>query len=320
MKCRWFHLVAITFLFSALARAQSPSTVVSKPAPEDGAIVSNTYANESLGFWFPIPEGWEVNHEDLGVGREGGTKRTPGGGRELLLIDQHVGRPFRNRIVVTALDATGMAVTTQEYVSKFVKVQVNRDGRELVRDNLDIELAGRHFVRADYKQTIPGGALSEAFLCTKFNGYFLGWTLVAGSPEELEGLVNSLQNLSFRSDSTPIMGVIGPLPPANSGSRPKLPARIRVSQRVSEALLIKKIEPAYPDSARQKSIEGSVVLEAVIDKNGDIEQLSVVSGPTLLVPETLEAVRQWKYKPYLLQGEPLAMQTLITVPFQLSQP
>jgi protein TonB len=108
------------------------------------------------------------------------------------------------------------------------------------------------------------------------------------------------------------------LPPVTQGSvRPKLPVRIRVSQRVSEGLLIKKIDPEYPESARQKHVEGSVTLNAVIDKNGDVGQLSVVSGPTLLVPAALDAVRQWKYKPYLFQGEPLAMQTQVMVRFLL---
>jgi protein TonB len=82
-------------------------------------------------------------------------------------------------------------------------------------------------------------------------------------------------------------------------------------------LLIKGVAPEYPDGARRKHIEGSVTLIALIDKNGDVGELSVVSGPNLLVPAALEAVRQWKYKPYLLQGEPLAMQTQIVVPFLL---
>jgi TonB family protein len=319
MRLAWFHFAVIAALFSLLAGAQNAATAASKPGPEDGTIVSNTYANEFLGFWFPLPDGWQVNRESAGTGRAGEAKRAPGGGLELLVIDQHTGRPFRNRIVVTVLDSTGMSVTTQEYVSKFVGVQIARDGRELVHDAIDVELAGKHFFRADYKQPVPGGALSEAFVCTKLSGYLLGWTFVAGSPEELEGLVNSLQRLSFRDESVPLFGIIGSLPPAVPGSaRPKLPSRIRVSRRVSESLLIKKIEPDYPESARQNRVEGSVVLGGVIDKNGDVEQLSVVSGPPLLVPAALEAVRQWKYKPYLLQGEPLAMQTQITVDFQLS--
>jgi len=313
MRIAVLYIVVIVFLFPSLARAQNSGATVSRPGPEIGTIVSSTYANDFLGFWFPIPEGWQVNRESIGAEREGAAKRTPGGGLELVVLDQHTGRPFRNRIVLSALEATGMSVTTQEYVSKFVGVQVKQDGRELVRDATDVELAGKHFFRADYKQTVPGGALSEAFVCTKLSGYFVGWTFVAGSPQELESVVNSLQRLSFRDESRVIAGIIISRPPTGAAR----PQRIVVSQRVSEGMLIKKIDPEYPDSARREHVEGTVTLGALIDKNGDVGQLSVVSGPTLLIPAALEAVRQWKYKPYLLNGEPLAMQTHVAVLFLL---
>jgi hypothetical protein len=204
MKDVWLRFVVFTVLFSSLAGAQSPDAAVSIPGPEHGTIVANIYANEFLGFRFPIPDGWQVNRETVGAEREGEAEQTPGGGLELLIIDQHTGRSFRNRIVVSAVDATNRSVTTQDYVSKFVAVLVGRGGRELVHDATDVELAGKHFFRADYKQPIPGGSLAEAFVCTKFNGYFLGWTFVAGSSEELEGLVNSLQGLSFRDELRPV--------------------------------------------------------------------------------------------------------------------
>jgi TonB family protein len=313
MKLVFLYFVVMAFLLSSLAGGQSPGAAVSAPGPENGTIVSNTYANEFLGFWFPIPDGWQVNRESVGTEREGEAKLTPGGGLELVVLDQHTAGPFRNRIVLSALDATGMSVTTQEYVSKFVGAQVKHEGRELVRDATDVELGGKHFFRADYKQPFPGGARSEAFVCTKLSGYFIGWTFVAGSPQELESLVNSLQRLSFRDEPRVVAGIISSRPPVGAAR----PQRIVVTQRVSEGMLIKRIDPEYPDSARREHVEGTVTLGAVIDKNGDVGQLSVVSGPTLLVPAALDAVRQWKYKPYLLNGEPLAMQTQVAVLFLL---
>jgi len=315
VRIGWVRFFVIVVLFAPLACAQVAGTVINKPGPEQGAIVSNIYANEFLGFSFPIPDGWEVNREILGTEREGEAKRTPGGGLELLVVDQHTAKPFRNRIVVSALDATSMSATTQEYVSKFAKVQVNRDGRELVRDAFDVELAGKHFFRADYKQPIPGGALAEAFVCTKFRGYFIGWTFVAGSPEELEGLVNSLQRLAFRDELGPMPGrIIISHPPAGTA----FPRRVRVSQRVSESFLTTKVVPEYPDDAKQARIQGSVVLKAEINKNGDVEDLTVVSGHPMLAPAAIEAVKQWKYRPYLLNGQPVAVETQVTVAFQLS--
>jgi TonB family protein len=306
-----FCFVAFAVLISSPAGAQSTGTALSKePGPEHGTIVGNTYANESLGFLFPIPDGWQVNRDTVGAEREGEAERTPGGGLELLVLDQHLTRPFRNRIVVTALDATLTSLTTKEYVSKMVGVQVARDGRKLVRDATDVEIAGKQFYRSDYVQPVPGGALAEAFVCTKFRGYYLGWTFVAGSPEELEELVNSLQRLSFRDESKPIVVVV---PPASS----QLPLHVRVSQGVSTGLLVTKVQPRYPDDAKQARIQGWVVLKAEIDKNGDVEDVSLVSGHPTLAPAAIEAVKQWKYKPYLLNGQPVAVETQVTVAFQL---
>jgi protein TonB len=103
-----------------------------------------------------------------------------------------------------------------------------------------------------------------------------------------------------------------------SQSNSDLPQRVRVSQGVSTGLLVTKVQPQYPEDAQQVRIQGSVVLKAVIDKNGDVEELTLVSGHPLLAPAALEAVKQWKYKPYLLNGQPVKVETQIMVNFQLA--
>lgn len=70
-------------------------------------------------------------------------------------------------------------------------------------------------------------------------------------------------------------------------------------------------------SVRQAHVEGPVVLKALIGTTGDVEDLTLVSGPELLVPAAMEAVRQWKYKPFLMGSEPVKMETQITVAFQI---
>jgi protein TonB len=119
-------------------------------------------------------------------------------------------------------------------------------------------------------------------------------------------------------------GVIGGiLGSASNTTVPKLalpvpPKRIRVSQGVTEGRLIKKIEPKYPPLAMAARIQGQVVLTAVIDKNGEIQNLMLVSGHPMLVPVAIDAVKQWRYRPFLLNGEPVEVETTITVNFQLS--
>jgi protein TonB len=87
---------------------------------------------------------------------------------------------------------------------------------------------------------------------------------------------------------------------------------------VSAGLLVKKVAPPYPEDARQAHIQGSVVLQALIDKNGDVADLVLVSGHPMLAPAAIKAVKQWKYKPYLLNGQPVNVETQIVVNFALS--
>lgn len=121
-------------------------------------------------------------------------------------------------------------------------------------------------------------------------------------------------------------GVIGGIISASSNvagvpSLPKLavPAvqRVRMSPGVTRGLLSYRIEPAYPMLARQAHIQGEVVLNALIDKDGNIENLQVVSGHPMLAPAAIDAVRQWRYKPFLLNGRPLEVETTITMTFEL---
>ena len=93
--------------------------------------------------------------------------------------------------------------------------------------------------------------------------------------------------------------------------------RVRLSQGVSKGLLTFRVEPTYPPLARQAHIQGVVVLTALIDKDGSIQNLEVVSGHPMLAPAAIEAVKQWRYKPFLLNGQPVAVETTVTVTFQL---
>jgi periplasmic protein TonB len=115
-------------------------------------------------------------------------------------------------------------------------------------------------------------------------------------------------------------GVIGGIINSTPVAVPKVatPQRVRVSQGVSAGLLVRKVNPTYPPLARQARIQGQVVLRAVISKDGSIENLTLVSGHPMLAPAAIEAVKQWKYKPYLLNGEPVEVDTEVQVNFTLA--
>ncbi len=107
-----------------------------------------------------------------------------------------------------------------------------------------------------------------------------------------------------------------PAPPADTA--PQIPTRVRVSSGVESGLLIRKVNPEYPKKARKKHIQGQVVLTAKISREGDIADLTVVSGDPLLAKAATDAVKQWKYKPYFFHGEPVEVETQILVNFTLS--
>jgi protein TonB len=85
-----------------------------------------------------------------------------------------------------------------------------------------------------------------------------------------------------------------------------------------EGNLIHRIQPEYPSLARQARIQGQVSLRAIISRDGRIENLQVVNGHPLLVQAAIDAVRQWRYRPYMLNGEPVEVETQITVNFTLA--
>jgi protein TonB len=118
-------------------------------------------------------------------------------------------------------------------------------------------------------------------------------------------------------------GVIGSIiSSANLAAVPKfvpvVPQRIRISAGVTRGLLIQRVEPVYPTLAKSARVQGDVVLSAIIDSNGQIKNLQLVSGHPMLVPAAFAADKQGRYKPYLLNGQPVEVETTITVIFTLT--
>jgi protein TonB len=104
--------------------------------------------------------------------------------------------------------------------------------------------------------------------------------------------------------------------PAKPAVRPAGPTHI--SSGVAAGLLIQKVLPQYPPLGKAVRVEGTVVLQAVISRSGTIENLRVVSGPPMLQQAALDAVEQWRYRPYMLDGDPVEVETTINVIFTLS--
>ena len=94
---------------------------------------------------------------------------------------------------------------------------------------------------------------------------------------------------------------------------------IRIGGNVQQANLVSQITPVYPAQAKQDRVQGTVQLQVIIDKEGHVEEVSVLAGPEPLIQSAVDAVKQWTYKPTLLNDQPVKVQTTVTVNFTLSQ-
>ncbi len=170
-------------------------------------------------------------------------------------------------------------------------------GQELSR-----RLSGDETVAGGVPGGVPGGVIGGV------PGGVVGGVLGGVVGGTLGGVIGGI--VSSVPDTTTVPKVQPP---------PSLkPKQVRVSEGVSKGLLIREVIPKYPELAREARISGNVVLFAIIDKNGEIKNLRVVSGHPLLAAAALEAVQHWQYKPYLLNHEPVEVETQVTVSFNLA--
>ncbi len=166
-------------------------------------------------------------------------------------------------------------------------------------------------------------AAIEAVKQWKYNPYLLNGEAVdvettvtvnftlAGNPPSAGATGDNAGNQDY--------GIAGAISSAPGTAQAAVPQRIRVSSGVAQGLLVSKVQPEYPPDAKEQRIQGVVVLQAIIDKEGGVANLQLISGHPLLAPAAIEAVKQWKYKPYLLNNTPLEVDTQIQVNFTLQE-
>lgn len=187
---------------------------------------------------------------------------------------------------------------------------------------VEFSAAGRSYFRVNVAHGHWGRY--QCVICTVANRHLLIWN--AGAPNEkglatIVATLNSIVLLPPRSapESVQSAGLDGAADDSPSKPVQTRPERVKVSSGVTTGLLIKKVVPIYPKEARRAYIQGTVVLQAEIDKAGDITDLELLNGPIELAGSAVAAVRQWKYRPYLLLGQPVAVRTQIVVNYQLQR-
>jgi periplasmic protein TonB len=107
------------------------------------------------------------------------------------------------------------------------------------------------------------------------------------------------------------------MPALAQTDQPAKPTRLRISSGVAEGLKTHDVQPKYPQEARERGIEGDVLLQATIDTKGNIINLRAVQGDTILIAASMDAVKKWRYRPYKLNGEPVEVETTIKIQFHM---
>ncbi len=301
-------------LVSAIALAQEASTAPAAPpaaatnagipatAPSLGEFREGSYRNDYFGFAYPMGDEWVRKTTFARSALESSQRGSQSA--LVLLAGFHVPKnnsdPFEDAsftLFALAQSPHAPAVSAPEQLAALAAAKAQRKVKQK-GEVTQFEAAGVTFYRADFDAS---GGRVESQVCALVKGYMLQWSFLAESRSALEDAIATLRLLTKYD---------GPPPPPIR--------RVRVSQGVSQGLIVRKVQPDYPAAARDMRIQGSVILSVLISHTGDVDEIKVVAGPSALIPPALKAVRQWKYKPYLLQGEPVEVETQITVVYSLS--
>jgi TonB family protein len=184
-----------------------------------------------------------------------------------------------------------------------LKINVSRTG-----DVDHVELVSGHPMLAP--------AAIEAVKQWKYKPFLLN-----GYPLEVETQVQVNFTLA---DNPPAQGVAGDQPGGialsapDNGPTSAVPQRVRVSSGVAQGLLLHKVDPTYPPMAKDQHIQGIVLMRVNIDKEGNVAHIDLIQGHPLLAPAAMEAVKQWQYRPYLLNQAPVEVETQVQVNFTLA--
>ncbi|HXP72121.1 MAG TPA: TonB family protein [Candidatus Dormibacteraeota bacterium] len=163
---------------------------------------------------------------------------------------------------------------------------------------------------APAKQTTPG--VTSDMVSTALTSRPTTWTRGSEGQTDQAPVLDA----ASASGSSPLPGITGP----NAAALP-MPAApegpTKIGGNVKEPKLLNSVAPAYPLGARSSGVQGDVVIETTIDKTGNVVRTHVVSGPAMLRPSALEALKRWKYEPSRLNGEPVEVQMQVTIRFRL---
>jgi TonB family protein len=293
--------------------------IKAQPQPDPpplGTFRDDAYSNSYFGIYYPLSRDWVLATEAMRkrMAADGSAHGTYVLLSALRIPQNAVFRRADSEFTVLAVirSATPSPNECKQYLEAVANdLNSSKEGRQK-GDVSQFAIAGHDFYRGDFE--FRNGTSHRTVLCTLVKDYRLQWDIAGLSKQAIETAVSTLGSITAAPPAT------APQPPPAmpvTAELSKAPSPTRVPMGAMTGLLIKKVQPVYPPEARYAYIQGTVVLRADINKTGDVVDLEVVSGPIELAVSAVNAVRKWKYHPYLLNGEPVKVETQIVVNYAL---
>jgi protein TonB len=286
--------------------------------PPPGTFRENSYLNEYFGLLYPLSRDWvratQLIRKKYAESNVANTY--------VLLSEIHIPQDNTelradSSFTLFAVDRSAINETEdcKQFLESWAKgTAVNKTGKQK-GEIRQFAISGFDFYSADFEYY--SGPTDRSIVCTLQKDYFLLWNIQAWAKSAVRQAVSTLDSIvPVSAEPTPVQD-----PPSASKQTPAAAsglAKIRVAPGVTIGLVLKKVQPVYPTEARKANIHGTVLLSAVINKFGDVVDLEVLDGPIELAVSAVNAVRLWKYRPYMLNGEPVSVLTQILVNYQLN--
>jgi hypothetical protein len=262
---------------------------------DPGSLVANVYSNNSLGLTWEFPKEWVVQkHEG-----------TSAGDGKMVLLKLSAG----DDSVVLAAENHDDALGFSSGYSDALKADLEKNKWKSFGSRSFRSMGGGVGALEDHFSSEDAPTRYLSIACGALRGYELKFTVEAKTPDHLEELARTLQTFKVRPDWSSGESIEPPRDP----SKPRM---IRISEGVSEKLLIKREQPTSPKDPEGKSVHGSVVMVMHLNTLGHVRDLYVLGGDPILASAAVQAASHWEYKPFMLNGDPINVETQVTVNFE----
>lgn len=278
---------------------------LSKQTPPPGSFQRNTYANEVLRLYYPLRQQWTFE-TDLIRKRLASTNQPES--QNLLLAAVQIPQDItdlrrESSLLVLALprSAQGDARSCRQYLDGLVSTLRATKVADQKDEISEYSVAGHDFSRVNLEYR--SGISDRAMICGATEDYLLIW--------KVEG-----SRWHFVDEAASTVYAIVPWPSERERESSQRFTQVDLSPSAAAKLRVKKVRAIYPAEARENRIEGAIRLRATINEAGEVSNLELLDGPIELTASAVVAVRQWKYRPYLVNGKPVPISTEIVLNYK----